>query len=283
MKSIKNIKLLMVVGLLLQVGIGFAYDNDWAEQGQKIQEAFQFFASKSDSKLIEAAKKGNLEDLKSALNDPTTNIDDIGEESGLTALMHASRNGRKNVVRLLLNRGAHPHIRSRWGDNTALREAVKGRHKEIVKLLLDKRKRDASARFSMGYALIEAAKKGDNDMVELLLDNGADPNVEGTPDSDSNYTSTTALIEASSEGHKDIVKLLLDKGADLNVEQSQSSATALFGASSRGHKDIVELLLDKGANPHIRHIWGATALEIAQRNGHKEIVQLIDKAIKEKW
>ncbi len=279
MKSIKNIKLLMGVVLLLQVGIGFARGNDWAERGQNIAEACELFASKSDSKLIEAAKKGNLEDLKSALNDPKTNINEIGQKSEMTALMHACGNGHKDMVELLLNKGAHPHIICGWGDNAALREAVKGGHTEIVKLLLDKR--DTGARLSMGYALVEAAKKGNKDMVELLLDKGADPNVEADshrgPD-----TGSTALIAASMGGHKNIVKLLLDKGANPNVETTISSCTALSRASWKGHKDIVKLLLDSGADPRIRNIMGATALEIAKSNGHKEIVQLIDKAIKRK-
>jgi ankyrin repeat protein len=277
MKSIRNIKLLMVVGLLLQVGIGFASN---AEQGQRILESIKAYQSLSDSKLIEAAEKGNLEDLKSALNDPKANINDIGKKSRMTALMHASRNGRKDMVVLLLNKGASPHIIGAWGSNSALREAVKGGHKEIVKvLLLDKR--GITARLSTGYALIEAAQKGYTDMAELLLDKGADPNVLGTSDSDSCYTSTTALIEASSQGHKAIAKLLLDKGANPNVKTSSSSATALSLASSQGHKDIVKLLLDNGANPHIKNVWGGTALQIAKLKGHQEIVQLIDKAIKE--
>jgi ankyrin repeat protein len=245
MKSIKNISLLTVAGLLSQVSIGFVYGADrWAERGQRIADAVNFFGSRSDSKLIEAAKEGNLKDLQAALND--SNIDEIGEKSGITALMHASRNGCKNMVVLLLNKGASPHIRGAWGDNTALREAVKAGHKEIVELLLAKcvDKRDASARLSMGYALIEAAKKGDKDMIKLLLDKDADPNIEGTSDSDNVLTSTTALSEAAGRGHEDIVKLLLDNGADV----------------------------------HIRNVWGTTALETAKLRGHKKIVQLIESA-----
>jgi len=34
LKYVKNIKLLIFAGLLLQVGTGFAYDSDWQEQGQ---------------------------------------------------------------------------------------------------------------------------------------------------------------------------------------------------------------------------------------------------------
>uniref|UniRef100_A0A1X7T4P7 Uncharacterized protein n=1 Tax=Amphimedon queenslandica TaxID=400682 RepID=A0A1X7T4P7_AMPQE len=56
-------------------------------------------------------------------------------------------------------------------------------------------------------ALIEAARGGNSDVVELLLKKGADP-------SHSNYRGDTALIEAARGGNCDVVELLLKKGAD---------------------------------------------------------------------
>ena len=276
-----TIKLLMAVELLLQVGIGFARYNDRDKQGQNIVDAVNSFSGRSDSKLIEAAEKGNLKDVKAALNDPNVNIDDTGEKSHKTALMHASRNGYKDIVELLLNKGASPHILSAWGSSSALREAVKGNHKEIIKLLLLPRSKCidtqfSSVRLSLGYALIEAVLQGHKDTVKLLLDNGADPNVEGGPNSDCSLECTSALIEAAKKGHTDMVTLLLDKGADINVKDSTSS-TALMQAALQGHTKVVELLLTNGANPHLRNIYGATALDYAKKAGHQLIIKLIDQ------
>lgn len=279
MKYTKNINFLMISILLLQVGIGFAYNQDRAAEGEAILKNLKRFAEIPTPNLIEAVKKGNLEDVKSALNSPETNVNAL-DKYGETALMHAVESGRTDLVKLLIDKGADPHIIA-WNDNTALREAVKGGHKEIIKLLLlidSKFRKD-----SMSCALVEAAQKGDKDSVHLLLDNGADLNVAAIVKApDSPPSSNTALIVAASEGHKDIVRLLLDKGANINATTSTSNATALLVASSKGHKDIVKLLLDKGADPHIRHVWGKTALEIAKSKGHKEIVQLIESAINEK-
>ncbi len=278
MKSIKNISLLMVAGLLSQASMGFVYGSDrWAERGQRIADAVNSFGSRSDSKLIEAAKEGNLQDLQAALNDPKANIDEIGEKSGITALMHASRKGHKHIVLFLLDKGALPHSRGSWGDNTALREAVKEGHKEIVELLLNRcfDQRDASAELSMGYALIEAAKKGDKDMVKLLLEKNVNPNIEGTSESNTVITSTTALIEACSQGHIDIAKLLLNKGANPDLTTSSTQSTAISHAAALGHEDIVKLLLDNGADVYIRNVWGKSALDTAELRGHKKIVQLI--------
>lgn len=272
MKYIKNIKLLMLAGLLLQVGTGFAYNSDWQKQGQRIEEALKCFAETPVPKLIEAAEKGNLEELRSALDSPETNINDV-DKHGATALMYAVRRGRKDIVELLIDKGADPHIIT-WGDKTALREAVKGGHKEIIKLLLATN--SEFKKRSMGCALIEAAEKGHKDIVELLINQGADPNSTACADDPSSFpTDTTALIEAAGKGHKDIVMLLLDKGADINSKRSTTDNTALIQAIARDHKDIAKLLLDKGANPHIANVHGNTALQIAERKGYKEIVQLI--------
>ena len=54
--------------------------------------------------------------------------------------------------------------------------------------------------------LIYASYGGNTEIVRLLLDNGADPNIR-------NDYGMTALIAASSRGHNEIVKLLLERDA----------------------------------------------------------------------
>ena len=55
--------------------------------------------------------------------------------------------------------------------------------------------------------LLEAAHNGHKDVVELLLDSGADPN-------QASRSGLTALHTAAYYGCKNMVQLLLDKGAD---------------------------------------------------------------------
>lgn len=82
-------------------------------------------------------------------------------------------------------------------------------------------------------ALIHAARFGNIDIVNLLLDNGADVNTEdGYP-----------LRWAAMNGHTEIVRILIKYGADVNVEKGIS----LRWAATRGHAKIVRLLLNAGA------------------------------------
>lgn len=72
----------------------------------------------------------------------------------------------------------------------------------------------SNAQFTQGTldegfsALSRTIEKGDLPIAELLLVNGADPNVR-------NRHGVTALMTAAKHGHMNIVKLLISKGADV--------------------------------------------------------------------
>lgn len=84
-------------------------------------------------RIFVAARNGDAKGVTSALND--------GEEinalndSGLTALMIAARWGHINVARLLLEAGASPSIKSKFGQLPA-EIADRYNHNEISELIL---------------------------------------------------------------------------------------------------------------------------------------------------
>ena len=120
-----------------------------------------------------------------------------------------------------------------------------------------------------GTILKEASKFGDKVMVELLIKNGAKPDL---PDID-DYT---ALIWAAKQGHTEVVKLLIEAGADLNLLAEKGTYTALVWAAFRGHAEVVKLLIIAGADPDIQDEKGAyTALIWAAFRGHTEVVRLL--------
>ncbi|KAK6080312.1 hypothetical protein SCUP234_05253 [Seiridium cupressi] len=185
-----------------------------------------------------------------------------------TALQAAASGGHKEIVELLLEKGADVNIQG-GGYGTALQAAASGGHKEIVELLLEKGAGVNIQGEYYGTALQAAASKGHKEIVELLLEKGADVNIQG------GYYGT-ALQAAASEANKEMVELLLEKGADVNIHGG-GYGTALGAAASGGHKDMVELLLEKGADVNIQGGYYGTALGAAALKGHKEIVELLLK------
>ena len=102
-------------------------------------------------------------------------------------------------------------------------------------------------------ALCIASAAGHNEVVRLLLENGANVNVKATE------MHFTPLWSASSEGHTEIVKLLLDNGADIEIRAN--NITPLEIAKSGGHKQIVELL-EKAADQKLEAKTDATSNQI---------------------
>ena len=115
----------------------------------------------------------------------------------------------------------------------------------------------------MGSALQVASRLSHKEIVQILLDRGADVKAQSG-------TRGSALEAASRSSHKEIVQMLLDRGADVNARNERG--TALCSASEWGRGDNVRILLDRGARISIGQ---DRALEFAVWNGHSHIVQML--------
>ncbi|KAF7365665.1 HET-domain-containing protein [Mycena venus] len=149
------------------------------------------------------------------------------------------------------------------GTGTALQAASATGQLEIVRLLLQNGA-DINMDGEDGAALQVASKEGHVAIVRLLLENRADINAKGE--------NGTALQLASQGGHISIVQLLLKKGADINAD---GHLTALQAASEAGHLEIVCLLLEKGAHANAPSRRYGTALQLASGKSHIDIVRLL--------
>ncbi|MDP6353429.1 MAG: ankyrin repeat domain-containing protein [Alphaproteobacteria bacterium] len=159
-------------------------------------------------------------------------------------LLDAARDGDTATVALLLDQGVDvesPDI----GGWTPLVWAAAYLHVDTVRVLIESGadlEAIGRAGKNSGTALMWAAKKrGSRDLVELLLDSGAE--VDGV-----DQYGRTALMMAARHGQLSSIRLLIARGADINaVNTLPTSRTALETAKKYQSRRVVRMLRELGA------------------------------------
>ena len=129
-------------------------------------------------------------------------------------LQRAAMDGQTETVRSLLDRGAGVNENNLWTNETALMEAARAGHYDIVKMLLDEHA-DIDARNLKGNtALMAAAGEGRADVVRLLIDRGA---AVLTRD----HSDRTPLMWAAIRGDAETVRLIRNAEAKAKAEASK--------------------------------------------------------------
>ena len=105
---------------------------------------------------------------------------------------------------------------------------------------------------------MKACRSGHTDIARLLLEHGADPNVQ-------NNDGETALTAACSNprGNRDVITALITAGAELD-KRNNDSMTALMCLARGGYTGLMKLLIKAGADAATKDDRGRTALDILQ-------------------
>ena len=111
--------------------------------------------------------------------------------------------------------------------------------------------------------IIPLCKNGNTEMVRLLVDNGADININGG----------VCLQRAVDSKNADLVKLLVELGADVHVNIDY----AIRWAAYNNNLKMVKVLLDAGAKANVA---GGFPLKMATKRGNNEMIELLKKYIK---
>jgi ankyrin repeat protein len=159
-------------------------------------------------------------------------------------LMIASRSGSLAAVKLLLEKGAKVDAAdSRKGQNALMWAAAEG-HSDIVDLLIQSGANVKTASDGGFTALVFATQKGNANVVTNLIAAGADPN-HTLPGG------LSVLQVGVLAGKTPAAAVLMDHGANVNVAD-KTGTTPLHTAAQAGNLELVTKLLEKQADPNAR-------------------------------
>jgi ankyrin repeat protein len=178
---------------------------------------------------------------------------------GMTPLLYAARDGRADIVRMLLDSGAEINQRDA-NEITPLIIAITNNHPDVARLLID-RGADINAVDWYGRTPLWAAVETRNMDVD-------------------NATFVNSIDRAP---FLDLIQVLLDRGATVNARTKEvppirrdflritgslswvdfTGQTPFLTAALAGDITVMKLLLEHGADPHIPTFSGTTALMAA--------------------
>jgi cytohesin len=196
-------------------------------------------------------------------NKADVNVSD--KNTGITPLHLAAESGRVKIIQLLLAAGANPNAENNQG-RTPLSFAAGSGSPESVEMLLAAKADPNGGR--LDAPLLAAIHKQDAVSAELLLKNGANPNVDGEVDWPNGLNSrdgrgrTIPLCLAVSPRQLPIVNLLLKFKADPNDPQPQPDGRPLL-LSALSDPEVLEALLDAGGKVDSHLSEGKTLLDQA--------------------
>ena len=158
-------------------------------------------------------------------------------------LVDAAKNGDKDAVRSLIQKGANVNAAEADGA-TALHWASYRDDLDSANLLLRAGAKVNAANDLGVTPLWTASQNGSDAMVRRLLEAGANPNA-------ALLAGETPVMVASRSGYPVVVERLIAKGANVNARAARGQ-TALMWAVSQKHPDVVKVLLAGGAGVHAR-------------------------------
>ena len=195
--------------------------------------------------------------------------------NGLPPLFVAAANGDIKMVKILLQ--YNPSLDGLTNEGV-LSYVIKGKHDKVLKALLDYSKNTIKdEEIKNGKTpLILAAQKSSIEIVETLLDHGADPSK--TDDNNNNIVHCAAQNKDS----KIIAKLLsydyrkkLDIKSMINAENNKQQTPVLL-AAHYGDIERVKTLLETGAKPLQKDRYGNNIVHhAAQNQDHNMMKQLL--------
>ncbi|KRG05065.1 uncharacterized protein Dmoj_GI20892, isoform H [Drosophila mojavensis] len=158
--------------------------------------------------------------------------------------------------------------------NTAMHYAVSHGNFDVVSILLDSKVCNVNQMNNAGYTcvmLVSLAKlkqAAHRTVVERLFQM-ADVNIRAKKHCQ------TALMLAVSHGNSDMVEMLLEAGADINIQDEDGSTALMCAAEHGRVDIVKHLLSQPECDSLVQDVDGSTAFKIAWQAGHRDVGLLL--------
>ena len=212
------------------------------------------------SELTDAIKAGDAARVSALIDaDPAVLV---ALENNTTPVLFAIYHGKRDIARLLVDRGAPVS----FAETCALGEETRAKQMFANDPPL------LHTRTADGYPPLGLAVFfGHGALARWLIEQGADVNAAAN-----NPQRVTPAHAAAALCDRDTMRLLLSRGADPNARQ-QLDYTPLHGAASRGDIEMAKLLLEHGADRNAKGTDGMTPADIARKYGKGEFAEWIER------
>ena len=196
--------------------------------GQKVAAA-NLIALGAELDVHDASAAGRMDRVRELVERDPSLVNALSVE-GFPPMGLAAYLGHEEVVEYLLTKGADVNFVSPSTGFTALTGAVSQRHGRVADLLV-RRGAEVNHQYEGTLTpLIVATAQGDLNLVRLLLDHGADPNLGG-------MEGKSALDLAKEKGSREIAEVLRQHGATRWRPEAPMDPTSTAGPDA---KTVVE-------------------------------------------
>ena len=189
-----------------------------------------------------------------------------GHSDDLPPLLKAAADGNLLEVRNRIKEGDDVNEVAK-GDGTALYLALQHDHWEVAEVLLENGANPNLGSRADGYPIMLAVMTGDPELVQLLVKKGVDVNRDFPGDGN-------PIIQACKNGDLGMVKTLVDLKADIN-RGVKGDGNPLIMASRAGQSHVVKYLVGRGANVDYEIRGDETPLIAASEQGHLSTVKFL--------
>lgn len=219
-------------------------------------------------RIEETAKKPDISSKVEITNLPVKAMKQYSIKQQ-NSIIKCAFNGNSKALRRSLKRGYNIDF-TNYGA-TPLIVAITAGHKDVIELLLDHGANICLQNDEGDTAISIAAKLEDEAILKLLLENKPQ-----CPFAAANrrYHCAQTLEAVIANGVTEIAKILIDSGIRVNHTETNDS-TYLMIAAIYGQIEIARYLIDKGAVVDAKTPENCTTLMIAANHGNVQMVELL--------